>query len=42
MLHMISGAQKISKSRDEGKTQTEDAKGEEEAYREENKSLIAY
>ena len=38
---MITGAQKISESRGEGKTQTEDAKGGEEAYHEENKNLIA-
>lgn len=35
------GAQKISESGGEGKTQTKNAKGGEEAYREENKSLIA-
>jgi RIO kinase 1 len=35
------GAQKIGESRGEGKTQTEDAKGGEEAYHEENKILIA-
>ena len=38
---MDAGAQKISESRGEGKAQTEDAKSGEEAYHEENKSLIA-
>lgn len=37
---VIVGAQKVSESRGEGKAQTEDAKGREEAYQEENKGLI--
>ena len=39
---MDTGTKKISESRDEGETQTEDAKGEEKAYHKENKGLIAY
>ena len=34
------GAQKFSERRGEGKTQAEDAKGEEETYHKENKSLM--
>jgi hypothetical protein len=37
---MDTGAEKISERRGEGKTQTQDAKGGEEANHEENKSLI--